>query len=118
MKKEKFSIFPTLVTRIRNFLTPEQKEQKRLYDKKRYEENKEREKRALASLDIIDAQKDSATMVIRATGKAEAMKKEQQNLSAIYVEYIKWSNANPDVARVPQYMGNTSGLILNTGTTK
>ena len=69
-------------------------------------ENKEREKRALANLDIIDAQKDSATMVIRATGKAEAMKKEQQNLTPMYVEYVKWLNAGKDVPRVPQVTGN------------
>lgn len=69
-------------------------------------ENKKREATALADLDLINARKDSAVAVIRASGKAEAIKKEQQFLSAEYIEYIKWSGADKDVPRVPQVVGS------------
>ncbi len=69
-------------------------------------ENKQRETRALAGLDIINAQKDSAVAVIRATGKAEAIRKEQQYLTPVYIDYLKWLNAGKDVPRVPQYVGS------------
>jgi len=79
-------------------------------------ENKQRETTALANLEIINARKDSTVAVIQAAGKAEAIKKEQMFLTSQYIEYIKWSNANPDVPRVPQYVGG-NGYLFN-GSTK
>ena len=74
-------------------------------------ENKQRETTALANLEIINARKDSTVAVIQAAGKAEAIKKEQMFLTSQYIEYIKWSNANPDVPRVPQYVGGNGYLF-------
>ena len=74
-------------------------------------ENKKRETTALADLDIINAKKDSTVAVIRAAGKAEAIKKEQQFLTPEYIDYIKWSNAGKDVPRVPQYIGGGLSMM-------
>jgi len=79
-------------------------------------ENKKRETNALNDLDIMNARKDSTIAVVKAAGKAEAIKKEQMFLTSQYIEYIKWSNANPDVPRVPQYVGG-NGYLFN-GSTK
>ena len=75
-------------------------------------ENKQREHIALASLDLIDARKDSAVAVIRASGKAEAIKKEQLYLTPQYIEYVKWVNADKSVARVPMYQGVSGGILI------
>lgn len=74
-------------------------------------ENKQRETTALATLDIINARKDSTVRVIEASGKAEAIKKEQMFLTPQYIEYVKWVNANGDVPRVPQYVGGNGYLF-------
>ena len=75
-------------------------------------ENKQREHIALASLDLIDARKDSAVAVIKASGKAEAIKKEQLYLTPQYIEYVKWVNADKSVARVPMYQGVSGGILM------
>jgi hypothetical protein len=79
-------------------------------------ENKKRETSALAELEVINARKDSSVAVIEASGKAEAIRKEQLYLTPLYVEYTKWNKANPDVPRVPQYVGG-NGYLFN-GSTK
>ena len=58
-----------------------------------------------ANKDIAKARGDSASAVIRALGEAEAIKVKQAFLNPTYVEYVKWSNANENVPRVPQYVG-------------
>ena len=75
-------------------------------------ENKQRETTALANLEIINARKDSTVAVIQASGKAEAIKKEQMFLTPQYIDYIKWANASKDVPRVPQYVGG-NGYLFN-----
>lgn len=54
---------------------------------------------------VATARGDSASAVIEALGKAEAIKALQAQLSPTYVEYIKWLNAGDAVPRVPQYVG-------------
>lgn len=49
---------------------------------------------------IAEAKADSASAVIAAAGRAEAIKKEQLNLSPMYLDYIKiqkWSGQNSQV---------------------
>jgi regulator of protease activity HflC (stomatin/prohibitin superfamily) len=78
-------------------------------------ENKKRETNALNDLDLMNARKDSAVAVIAASGKAEAIRKEQLFLTPLYVEYTKWIKADPNVARVPQYVGG-NGYLFNGST--
>ncbi len=60
------------------------------------------------------AKGDSAVVVIEASSVAMAMKLKKQELTPIYVEYLKWCDVNPDVPRVPTtVLGNNSGALLN-----
>lgn len=59
---------------------------------------------------IATAKGDSAAKVIRASGEAIAIRKLQEQVTATYVDYVKWSNASKDVARVPQIIGSPNML--------
>lgn len=75
-------------------------------------ENQEREQRALANLEVIKAQRDSATKVIRAKGEAMAISVKQQALSQSpqYVDLVKAERWD---GKLPIYMpGNSSGTIF------
>lgn len=66
---------------------------------------------ANAQLKIATAKGDSAEAVILASGKAEAIKKEQLYLTPMYIEYIKtqkWDGANSQVVT-----GNGGGVLVN-----
>lgn len=63
---------------------------------------------------VIEASGRANAMLIEATAEAEAMKLKQQQLSATYVEYIKWVNADPSVPRVPTtILGSQAGAFIN-----
>lgn len=65
---------------------------------------------AQAQTQIAKARGDSAQAVIAAAGRAEAVKKEQQYLTPMYIEYIraqKWDGAYPTT----MLGGNTSTLL-------
>lgn len=65
---------------------------------------------AQAQTQIAKAKGDSAEAVIAAAGRAEAVKKEQQYLTPMYIEYIraqKWNGAYPTT----MLGGNTSTLL-------
>lgn len=47
---------------------------------------------ANAQTQIATARGDSAKAVIEASGRAEAIRREQAVITPTYVEYIKWSN--------------------------
>lgn len=69
---------------------------------------------ATANKKIADARGDSASAVIRAAGEAEAIRLKQREVTPVYVDYIKWSTASPNVSRVPTtVLGNNSGVLLN-----
>lgn len=69
---------------------------------------------AEANKAIATARGDSAVKVIKATGEAEAVKRIQQVLSPTYVEYVKWSNANPNTPRVPAtIIGSGAGVLYS-----
>ena len=59
---------------------------------------------------IATARGDSASKVIEAAGEAEAIRLKQREITPTYVEYVKWSQAANNVARVPQTVlgGNTT----------
>lgn len=63
---------------------------------------------ALAAQKAADARGDSSYNVIEALGKAEAVKVMHEQLTPLYVDYIKWLNAGPDVPRVP-------GIVSGSG---
>lgn len=68
---------------------------------------------SLNSIDIANAQRDSAVAVIKAQGEAEAIKKKQAAITNTYVDYIKWSNWD---GKLPQYqLGNASMLMSMPG---
>lgn len=60
---------------------------------------------------VASAKADSAVLVINAAGKAEAMRREQLNITELYNEYLrvqKWNGALPQVMSGP-----ANGLLLN-----
>jgi regulator of protease activity HflC (stomatin/prohibitin superfamily) len=60
---------------------------------------------------IAIARGDSAQIVIEASGEAEAMKRKQVTLSALYIEYLKiqrWDGKNPTTV-----LGNGSSTIIS-----
>jgi regulator of protease activity HflC (stomatin/prohibitin superfamily) len=65
---------------------------------------------AQAEQKIAQARGDSAKAVIEASGRAEAIRKEQNAITAEYIDYIKWSNWD---GKLPATMlgGNTSVLL-------
>jgi regulator of protease activity HflC (stomatin/prohibitin superfamily) len=65
---------------------------------------------AEANKRVAEAKGDSAARIIRASGEAEAVKKLQQVLTPTYVDYIKWSKADGNVARVPQTVTGSGTL--------
>lgn len=66
-----------------------------------------------ANRKIALAKGDSAATVIEASSVAEAMRLKKAELTPIYVEYIKWSDVDSNVPRVPTTMlgGSTSALL-------
>lgn len=66
---------------------------------------------AEAQTKIATAKGDSAQAVIAASGRAEAVKKEQQFLTPLYIDYLrvqKWNGAYPQTM-----LGGNTGVLLN-----
>lgn len=64
---------------------------------------------AQAQTKIATAKGDSADMVIRASGKAESVKKEQQFLTPMYIEYLKAQRWD---GKLPTVSSGSGGMIL------
>jgi regulator of protease activity HflC (stomatin/prohibitin superfamily) len=64
---------------------------------------------AEANKKVSTARGDSAASVIEASGRAEGIKKLQNQLTPEYVEYVKWQNAGSTVPRVPETVLSSSG---------
>ena len=65
---------------------------------------------AEAERKIAEARGDSAQAVIQAAGRAEAIKREQLSLTALYIDYIKvqkWSGQVPTTVA-----GGNSGFLI------
>lgn len=74
-------------------------------------ENNRKVEIAKAQTKIATAKGDSAEAVILASGKAEAIKKEQLYLTPMYIDYIKvktWNGQNSQVVT-----GNGGGVLVN-----
>ena len=59
---------------------------------------------------IAIARGDSAQAVIAASGRAEAIRKEQMQLTSMYIDYLKvtrWDGKNPTTV-----LGGNSGAII------
>ena len=72
-------------------------------------ENRRQVAIAEADRKIAEARGDSAQAVIQASGRAEAIKKEQLSLTPLYIDYIKiqkWSG------QVPTTVAGSSGLMI------
>ena len=72
-------------------------------------ENRRQVAVADAERKIAEARGDSAQAVIQASGRAEAIKREQLSLTALYIDYIKvqkWSG------QVPTTVAGSSGLMI------
>lgn len=68
---------------------------------------------AEAERKIAEARGDSAKAVIEAAGRAEAIKKEQLSLTALYIEYIKIQKWNGEVPST--VAGQNSGFLIQPG---
>jgi regulator of protease activity HflC (stomatin/prohibitin superfamily) len=66
---------------------------------------------AQAQTKIATAKGDSAEAVIAAAGRAEAVRKEQQYLTPMYIEYIKVQKWNGDVPTT--VLGSNGSVLLN-----
>ena len=62
---------------------------------------------------IAQARGDSAKAVIEASGRAEAIRKEQLSLTALYIEYIKIQKWNGEVPTT--VAGNGTGFLIQPG---
>lgn len=65
---------------------------------------------AEANKKVAEARGDSASKVISAAGEAEAIKLKQQQVTAVYVEYIKATNWD---GKLPTVMTGSGGTMLN-----
>ncbi len=73
-------------------------------------ENEKKVAEAQALKKIAVAKGDSAQAVIAASGRAEAIKREQMQLTPMYIEYLRvtrWNGVNPTTV-----MGGSSGAII------
>ncbi len=66
---------------------------------------------AEAQKKIATARGDSASAVIEAAGQAEAIRLKQKEITPVYVDYIKWSNAGDDVPRVPATVLGSNTIV-------
>ena len=65
-----------------------------------------------ANAKIAEAKGDSASTLIRAIADAKSIQLKQQQVTQTYVDFIKWSNASPDVPRMPSTIFGGSGSYL------
>jgi len=56
------------------------------------------------------ARGDSAKLIIGATAEAQSMKIKQRELTAQYIEFVKWSRWN---GVMPSTIAGNSGTLLN-----
>lgn len=77
-------------------------------------ENEARVAIAQGDKKIATARADSSATVIEAAANAMAIKLKQEQITPVYVEYIRWLNADPTVERVPSTMlGSNTPFIYS-----
>lgn len=105
------------ISQLRTNITPPEELQKSIVDKTKaiqevqVAENQKKVAEAEAERKIAVAKGDSAQTVIAAKAEAEAFRIKQQQLTPIYVEYLKiqkWDGTLPSTV-----LGNTNGVMVN-----
>jgi len=59
---------------------------------------------------VAIANGNAQQMIIEAKAQAEAMRIRKQEISPLYIEYLKWIDVDPNTPRVPQVVGSTAVL--------
>lgn len=104
------------VSQLRTNITPPESLQEAIIAKtKSIQQAEAEEQRAIAAEStkkrkIAEAQADSAELIINASAAARAMKLKQQELTPLYVEYLK---ANAWDGKLPTTVAGGSGTFLN-----
>lgn len=104
------------VSQLRTNITPPEALQDAIVAKtKSIQQAQASEQQALAAIadgkrKVAVARADSAETIINAKAAALAMKLKQQELTPLYIEYVKWSSWNGDL---PTTMTSGSGTLLN-----
>lgn len=105
------------ISQLRTNITPPEELQKSIIDKTKaiqevqVAENQKKVAEAEATRKIAVAKGDSAQLVIGAKAEAEAFKIKQQQLTPLYVEYLKiqkWDGTLPSTV-----LGNSNGVMVN-----
>ena len=106
-----------VISQLRTNITPPEELQKSIIDKTQaiqevqVAENQKKVAEAEADRKIAVAKGDSAQLVIGAKAEAEAFKIKQQQLTPLYVEYLKiqkWDGSLPSTV-----LGNSNGVMVN-----
>lgn len=104
------------VSQLRTNITPPESLQEAIIAKtKSIQQAQAEEQRALAAVatkkrKIAEAQADSAETIINATAASLAMKLKQNQLTPMYIEYVKWTNWD---GKLPSTMTGSTGTLLN-----
>jgi regulator of protease activity HflC (stomatin/prohibitin superfamily) len=104
------------VSQLRTNITPPESLQEAIIAKtKSIQQAQAEEQRALAAVatkkrKIAEAQADSAETIINATAASLAMKLKQNQLTPMYIEYVKWTNWD---GKLPSTMTGSAGTLLN-----
>lgn len=104
------------VSQLRTNITPPESLQEAIVAKtKSIQQAQAEEQRALAAIStkrrkIAEAQADSAEVIINAQAAAKAMRLKQEQLTPLYIEYVKW---NAWDGKLPNTMAGGSGTFLN-----
>jgi hypothetical protein len=108
------------VSQLRTNITPPEALQESIIAKtKSIQQAQASEQQALAAIadgkrKIAVARADSAEQVINASAAAKVIKLKQNELTPMYIEYLKWVDASPDLPRVPStIVGSGAGTFLN-----
>ena len=104
------------VTQLRTNIVPPQSLQETIIAKTRAiqqaqaEDQKALTAEAEARKKVAIANGDAQQTIIAAKAQAEAMRIRKQEITPLYVEYLKWIDIDPRTPRVPQVVGSTAVL--------
>jgi regulator of protease activity HflC (stomatin/prohibitin superfamily) len=108
------------VSQLRTNITPPDALQESIIAKtKAIQQAEASEQQAIAAIaegkrKVAVARADSAETVINANAAALAIKIKQEKLTPMYIEYLKWIDASPNLPRVPStVVGSGAGTLLN-----
>ena len=106
-----------IVSQLRTNIVPPQSLQETIISKtKAIQQAQAEDQKALtaeaeARKKVAIANGDAQQTIIAAKAQAEAMRIRKQEITPIYIEYLKWIDVDPNTPRVPQVVG--SSAVLN-----